>query len=203
MDLSRMNNGGGDFEQPPIGTHNAVCVAVIDIGTQKTNYQGQEKDTPQIVIRWEIDERMSDGKRFMVQGWYTASMNEKAKLRAHLEAWRGLPFKDADFAPGGFSLQKLLNAGCMLNIQHGETGKAKVTSVMKLPKGMAPLKAEVEPFLLDLQPGAFDRECFDALGKGMQDMIRRSPEWAKLNSNGAPPKTEPLYSSDLDDEIPF
>ena len=29
------DTGGGDFEQPPIGTHMARCVRVIDIGTQR------------------------------------------------------------------------------------------------------------------------------------------------------------------------
>ena len=35
------DSGGGEFEQAPAGTHMAVCIRVIDIGTQDGEYQGK------------------------------------------------------------------------------------------------------------------------------------------------------------------
>ena len=35
------DSGGGNYEQPPIGTHVARCIKVIDLGTQRGEYQGK------------------------------------------------------------------------------------------------------------------------------------------------------------------
>ena len=220
MDLSRFNQpGGGDFEAAPAGVHNAVCYAVIDLGTQtQAKFQSTEvEDVPLIELRWEIDEQREDGKRFMVMKRYRASMHEKAALRIHLEAWRGTPFKDSDFAPGGFSMQKLLGQGCQIQVTHSETGKAKIAAIMKLGKGMKPLKSEIEPFMIDLESAAtFDRQAFEALSENMKTTIAKSPEFQAImkagKANGATDRSgkrqpggmsEVVHTEDLDDEIPF
>ena len=222
MDLSRFNQGSADFEITPAGVHNAVCYAVIDLGTQEGSYMGKPKIAPKILLRWEIDERMEDGRRFMVQQRYTASMHEKATLRKTLEAWRGVPFTDKDFQPGGFNMRKLLGAGCQLQIVHAEKeGKtyANIAAIMKLGKGMPTLKPEIEPFMIDLEsPETFDREAFSALTDSMQEIIAKSPEFqavmaaTKAKANGATDRSgkrqsggmsEVVHTEDLDDEIPF
>ena len=48
------DSGGGDFEQPPVGTHVARCIKVIDIGTQKGEYQGKANSKRQCIIGWEL-----------------------------------------------------------------------------------------------------------------------------------------------------
>lgn len=214
MDLSRMNQGGGDFELTPEGVHNAVCYAVIDLGTQEGSYMGKPKIAPKILLKWEIDERMEDGRRFMVQQRYTASMNQKAILRKTLEAWRGVPFKEADFKPGGFSMRKLLGAGCQLQIVHVEKEDktyANIAAIMKLGKGMAKLAPEIEPFMVDLEtPQTFDREAYEGLSDSLKELIAKSPEFQALSAarNGAVKRqpggmSEAALSADLDDEIPF
>lgn len=184
MDVSRFGQGGGDFEITPEGVHNAVCIAVIDIGTQASSYQGKEKQTPKILVRWEIDELMEDGRPFMVQQRYTASMHEKATLRKHLEAWRGKKFTDAELGPGGFSMNKLLGAGCQLQIVHEENnGKtyANIASIMKLSKGMKALEPTVDPILLDLESAAtFDKDVWESLSDNMKEIIAKSPEYQAI-----------------------
>lgn len=216
MDLSRFNQpGGGDFEAAPAGVHNAVCYAVIDLGTQtQAKFQSTEvEEVPLIELRWEIDEQREDGKRFMVMKRYRASMHEKAALRIHLEAWKGSPFKDSDLGPGGFSMQKLLGRGCQIQVTHTETGKAKIASIMQLAKGMKPLKPDIEPFMIDLESAAtFDRQAFEALSENMKTTIAKSPEFQAImkasKANGGKPasttaKPDVVHTEDLDDEIPF
>lgn len=214
MDLSKMNQGGGDFELTPEGVHNAVCYRIVDLGTQEGLYMGKPKIAPKIMISWEIDERMEDGRRFAVHKRFTASMHEKATLRKTLESWRGKPFVEADFKPGGFEMSKLLGAGCQLQIIHepsqdGSRTYANIASIMKLGKGMAALTAENEPFILDL--AAFDREAYESLSDNLKEIIAKSPEFQALTAkrNGAPaakPAAKPAaveHTEELEDEIPF
>lgn len=216
MDLSQFSRGGGDgdFEAAPAGVHSAVCVCVLDLGTQEINFEGKTSLKPQVMLRWEIDERMEDGRRFLVSRKYTKSMHEKAGLRKALEAWRGVPFKESDFSPGGFSMHKLLGAGCQLQIVHVEKdGKtfANIASIMKLGKGMAALTPEIEPFLLELDKEVWDQQAFETLSDRMQEIIARSPEFqtikgrAPATNGAAKPGVKPpvKHTADLDDEIPF
>lgn len=221
MDLSRFKQGGGEFESAPAGVYNAVCIAVIDLGTQtQTKYQSQEtEEVPLVELRWEIDEMMPDGKkRFMVMKRYRQSMHEKASLRKHLEAWRGAAFKDSEFAPGGFSMEKLLGQGCQIQLGPNEKGNIGLVGIMKLAKGMKPLKPDIEPFIIDLEsPATFDADAFAALSENMKQTIAKSPEFqaiidakqAAKKTNGAKParvstQTPAIeHTEELDDEIPF
>lgn len=226
MEVSRFNQGGGDFEVTPAGVHNAVCFAVIDIGTQEGSYMGKPKIAPKIILRWEIDEDTEDGRRFMVQHRYTASMHEKAMLRKHLEAWRGKPFTDAELKPGGFTMDKLLGAGCQLQIVHEEKdGKvyANIAAIMKLAKGQKAIEPSIDPFMLDLESrDTFDKQVWEGLSDNMKDIISKSPEYqaiirpaattARAAANGAGKRiaggmsdeaAAVQHTADLDDEIPF
>jgi len=212
-------NNGGDFTPPPAGTHLAVCYRLIDLGTQLQEYQGQTKTQRKIMLSWELsEERMDDGKPFMVSQRYTYSSHEKSTLRQHLEAWRGARFKDSDFGVGGFDIRNILGKGCLLSIIHTEKdGKtyANISSLSKLPKGMTAPSPENEIVYLSLEPGEFKREVFEALSEGVKNIIRKSPEFA-LVAGGARPAYDdaPLpdnypgdngghHDASFDDPIPF
>ena len=125
------------FTPAPQGLHQAVCVDVIDMGVLEVTYGGKTKKQRKIRLAWQIDEDMDDGKPFLVQKRYTASLHEKATLRKELESWRGKPFTDDELA--AFDMERLLGVNCQLNIQHtvkgGET-YANVVSIVPLGKNM-------------------------------------------------------------------
>ena len=124
-----------EFNPAPEGLHQAVCIDVIDLGLVKS--QWGEKH--QVEIRWQL-ETLDDqtGLPFMVLRRYTLSLNEKAKLRHHLEAWRGRKFTSAELE--GFDLEKLLGVNCQIQIVHdiADDGRtwANVSAVVPLGKGM-------------------------------------------------------------------
>lgn len=193
---------GGDFELAPAGTHLAVCYRIIDLGTQKSTYLGKEKDAHKIMLSWELpEESMKDGRPFTISQRYTWSMNEKANLRKHLEAWRGLKFTDKDFGTAGFNIQKVLGVGCLLTVAHSEEGEkqfANITGVSKLMKGMATPKPTNELAYLWLSPDLWEPSTFHKLGHSLQATIMKSPEYAKVTGgvddsempppdDGAPP----------------
>ena len=198
-------NIGGDFMPPPAGTHVAVCYRVIDIGTQKVEWQGQTKFQRKIMLSWELtDEKMEDGQPFSVHQRYTLSSHEKALLRHHLEAWRGQAFTDAEFGPEGtFDIKNLLGKACLLGLVHQvKEGKtyANIASIMKLPKGQkapAPINAPVY-FSLD----EFEPRVFDALSEGLRKIIALSPEYAEATKIASTPSHD-RDEVPMDDEIPF
>jgi hypothetical protein len=193
----------GNYTPPPVGTHVAVCYRVIDLGTQETVYKGETKLAHRIMLSWELsNELMEDGKPFTTSKTYTLSMHEKATLRKDLEAWRGLPFTDSDFGPGGFNLKKLLGAPCMIGINAvpSENGKTyhKVSNVLRLPKGMQKPELVNEFVYVCLEQGEFDEEAFGKLSDKIKEDISKSPQYAALQVSPAQ-DTAPFP----DDDIPF
>lgn len=197
------NSGGGDFEQAPVGTEVARCIRIIDLGTQKGEYQGQVTRKRQNLISWELpntqmSEGESAGKPFMVSKFYTASLGEKANLRKDLVNWRGREFTPEELE--GFDPKNILGKCCMLSITSNDKGKSRVTAVMALPKGMIvpPQVNESIYFSLD----DFDLAIFDALSKGIKEMIQKSPEYAAAIS---PEKTAQSGAVDeeFNDDIPW
>ena len=210
---------GGDFELVPAGTHLATCFRVIDLGTQKSTYEGKEREQHKILISWEFpDELMDDGRPFTVGQRYTWSMSEKATLRKHLESWRGQAFADKDFAgpPNGFNIQNILGKSCLLTIAHKENGDktyANITAVAKLMKGMEPKPPLNVQMFLWLDNVAWDVNIFNQLGQGLQDIVKRSPEYVNLTSPAGKPTHDIAGRSlvhdernppdDMNDDMPF
>lgn len=126
---------GEDFgprELPPPGLTNAVCCGVEDVGNEWSEVYG--KLSHKIVILWELDERMKDGRPFMLSSSYTASLSEKANLRRDLETWRGRKFTPDELVK--FNLSKLIGAGCTLNVMVGPNKQGKERASIKgvMPK---------------------------------------------------------------------
>lgn len=198
------DSGGGNYEQPPVGTHIARCIKVIDIGTQKGEYQGKVTMKRQVIIGWELPgELMSEGehagKPFGVSKFYTASLNEKANLRADLANWRGRDFTPQEL--GGFDAKNVLGKCCMVSLTLSDKGKTRVTGVMAIPKGME-VPPQVNPtvyFSLD----EFDAKTFDSLSDGFKKMIQVSPEYQQVIKRGNDPVKPAGAFDDMDDDIPF
>lgn len=166
------------YELPPAGTFAARCCHVIDMGTQTVSYQGEEKRVHRIAIAWQLaDEVKSDGTPFVLSRRFTASLHEKSALRGFLEAWRGRAFTPEELK--GFSLAKLINAPCLLNVVHAEMdGKtyAEIKGASPLPRGMTPPPEVAEPILFDIDdPATWD--AFDRLTPRQQEAVAASPEW--------------------------
>lgn len=200
-----------NFTPPPAGTHLAVCTRIIDLGTQKTTYQGETKVQHKLMLTWELpDEQMEDGRPFTISKRYTWSMSDKATLRKHLEAWRGQAFKPSDFGPGGFDLKNVLGKGCVLSITQDEKdGKvyANIASVGKLMKGTSAPPTINEQVYFWLHEERFDPEVYARLSEGLRGIISGSPEYGELirirNGELSDHDAHNMRESDLDDDIPF
>lgn len=173
-----------NFELTPADTHLAVCYRLIDLGTQQTEWQGSVKRQHKIMLSWEFPDALmtegdNAGKPFTYHQRYTYSSSDKSSLRQDLEAWRGVPFSDADFEK--FDLGVLIGKGCLIGIVHQtKEGKtyANKSSIMKLPKGMTVPALVNEAVNFDLSE--FNQTVYDGMSEGLKAIIAKSPEYQAL-----------------------
>lgn len=197
-------SGGKEFAQAPEGTTIARCIKVIDIGTQKDEYEGKINIRRQCIITWELPNvLMPDGDHagepFVISKFYTASLSEKANLRKDLQLWRGKAFTPDELK--GFDSKNILGKPCMLNVTHTEKGKARVGAVMACPKGVE-IPAQINKTVyLSLERDEFVQATFDALSDGIKNIIMKSPEYTELSNKGAPRQGSAM--ADMEDDIPF
>lgn len=193
------DNGTSEYETAPSGSHVAICYSIIDIGTQRNDYQGEVNYKRQVIFHWELCHELMTGKNegrpFSVMKFYTASLNEKANLRIDLKNWRGRDFTPEELM--GFDAKNILGKPCILSVTLSDKGKAKVTGVTAMTKG-TPVQKQVNPsvyFSLD----SFDKELFESLPDWLKEKIKASPEYASLTGTKA---TSGSFS-DFESDLPF
>lgn len=205
-----------EFKQVPEGSHMARCFRVIDLGTQRWDYQGAPQIGRKVLIAWELHGEADDGSPMTTDDGrplsifkkYTLSLGKKANLRADLESWRGRAFSEAELA--GFDISQLLGAYCMVTVKHAKVGEktyANVASVTKWPsalKGRQPEAVNDEQFF-DVTDR--DMEVFDALPEWIQKQIKESVEWNGSRQSMSQASTAAGKAAtgfdDMDDDIPF
>lgn len=196
-----VSSSGENFKPVPEGTYVAVCLRVIDLGTQVSSFQGADKLQRKVLVAWEIPEvRVEfDGQEgpALIMKRYTASLSDRANLRKDLEAWRGRRFTEEELK--GFDLGALAGKACQVQVIHSTDGQyANINSIMALPKGMTPPKPEGVVVHFDLDN--YSDGQFQMLSEKLQNQVKLSPEWKALQ--GGPAYAAP-DTHDLNDDIPF
>lgn len=202
---------GGEFAPPPAGVFPAICYRFIDLGTQTTSFNNETKHQHKVMLSWEItdpEERMEDGRPWTISQRYTWSMHEKSTLRKTLESWRGKAFEEADFGPGGFNVQKLIGAPCLMSlVRVDKDGKTytNISAVTKMPKGMDAGTLANETIYFALED--YDSAVFSKLSESLQNIIKASPEYQALGRPRASGEyVPPHFDGDpgwSPDEAPF
>ena len=175
---------GGDRVLPPDGLHKARCIAVIDVGTQTSEFKGVEKQQRKVLIQFELPEEThvfdedEDARPLVVQKEYTANLGDKANLRKDLENWRSKPFTEEELK--GFDLKTLLGVACMLTTTT-KTSKAgnkytDITAIVPMVKGSKCPKQINDTMYFSLDDSG--EEEFETLHEWIQKKIQASPEGA-------------------------
>ncbi len=215
------STGNKEFKMVPPGSHLARCYRIIDLGTQATVWEGQQKFLRKVMIGWEVHGEEDNGKPLLTDEGeplamfknYTLSWSENANLRKDLQLWRGTPWTDAE--ANRFDLKNILGQWCMLNVVHaeGNNGKtyANVKSISAVPgvikkAGLPQGVNKLQLFRL-AEP---DWELYETFSKGLKAKIEASPEFNALKKRAAPQQAPqaPAGSTgsgfdDMEDDIPF
>lgn len=180
MDFGSTSN----FEQAPTGIHKARLFSIVDLGTQVGEYKGEPTKNRQLHFTWElVDELKEDGKPYVISNFYNQSLGEKSKFIQDMTSWFGkapaIPSKPEEKSAFVLDLLKsLLGKGCQLVIIDKE-GKHRISTVTGLSKSDKVEGDTVnETIFFDLD--SFDEDTFEKVSKGLQGIIQRSPEYAKI-----------------------
>ncbi len=170
------------------GSYLAVCVYSIGIGEQLHKYADSSNYHDDVVIGFELCgfTYEEDGKQlpFDVSSTYTASMDERAKLRKHIEAWNGRKMTDEE--ADAFDTNDLVGRPAMLGIVLNENGYNNISSIQAIPDSMIqmgmPMPQATMPLIkFDMEP--WDQTAFDALPEWAKKRIMKSTEYQKLHAS--------------------
>lgn len=186
------SKSSGSFTPVPVGMHLARCFRIIDLGTQKSSWQGADKFTRKILIQFEIHSEDESGKPMLtdkgeplsISKRYTLSLNENAILCKDLESWRGSSFSKEERK--GFDLEKLLNVWALLNIVKTLGGDGKeytnIETINPVPASMKRngLPQAHNPTMLYSIENSSPAD-FEKLSENVKKTIMNSPEWQEKN----------------------
>ena len=158
-----------EYTPAPEGLHQAVCIDVVDLGIQKTQFGDQVK----IEVRWVIEEiDPKTNKPYMVLRRFTPSLHKKSNLRPTLESWRGRKFNEEELK--GFDIEKLIGANCQLQICHNITSEgdtyANVQAVVPIAKNSTRL--------------AIPSDYVRVAEREKRDEFERNPDGTNHGTNG-------------------
>ena len=216
MSLTARDSGGGSFTPVTPGMHLARCYRIVDMGTQKTEFQGQAKHLQKVMLQFEVHGEDDAGKPLLtakgepmsISKNFTLSLAEKATMRKDLQAWRGKEFTPEELR--GFELKNVLGAWAMITASKALGGNGKeytnIVSINPVPvsikkAGMPEGFNKLAMFVIS-NP---DMELFETFGNGLKEKITSSPEWRARSPAPQPdPGSTGSGFDDMEDsDIPF
>lgn len=169
-----------EFELASEGTHNAVCCAFIDLGTQTVlNFTSKEEEEKrQCVIAFHlVNEKTSKGKNVTVRQTYTYTTSPKGNLFKVLQSWLGI--KNAN----EIEVETLVGKQALVTVKHNDSGQyANIVAVTSPPKGTKPFKSNEPQTCVILTPEDFDAGAFNELSEKMQGKIADTKEYLAASS---------------------
>jgi hypothetical protein len=186
---ARNTTGGGSKEQPPVGTHLARCVGLVDLGHQPSyEWQGKTVDSQfKVVFIYElVNENMEDGRPFWVDEDVKVSDYEPtqpgkvtSKMMARV---RTLDGHDGD-TNNGQALQGLIGKPCMVEVYHNDKGYANIKDVAGCPKGFAVPELRNPPIVFNTDEE--DVDTFLKFPEFRQNKIKNSLDFVGSGIHGA------------------
>ncbi len=185
------------WETPPCDRHPAVCIDIVPVGEEEQEYTDKQtgvttsKSVPKVFLVFQVwpedGLRDSEGRPFLIDNKFTASLAPAAILRLKLERWRGRmvngkvedrPFTNEELK--GFNLAKLKGVPCWLSL---------------IPNGKFVNVSDIEPYVDDsgnpITPApkpdltAYQRRTYKKKAKGEKNATAQSTGQQSPASSGS------------------
>ena len=174
----------GQRELPEEGAHNAVCIQVIDLGTQESRFNDVIKNVRKILVGFELpDLENEDGGPTIVSLQMSFTDSPKGNLMKTMKQWLGVK-------TGDFDMDDCLGKAAIITITHNTTDKgtfANITNVGQVTKGHKVRKPQSGLVSLYIDE-SFDAEVFEALPEWIRTKIASSPEYEDFGVPAKPSK---------------
>jgi hypothetical protein len=205
MSFVAKEGAGSDIPPIPDGLHRALCCWLVDLGRQRSEWNGEERIKHEVIVTFEFgdlshvfDPEKGEERRIMSK-FFTLSLHANANLRKFLQAWRGKPFSAEELK--GFDVSKVLGASCQLLIQTEETTKGP----RQVIANVMPYKGEAFQSSVGLVKYSVtepDEVAFEHLPEWIQQKCLKSLDWP---DRAADHPTDDSSKEDWKDEdkIPF
>jgi hypothetical protein len=199
---------GGSSNIPVIepGTYPGRCYLIADLGTHTEEFLGVKKTARRVIISFELPTEMAvfkegeEAKPRVISKEYALFMNEQSNLYKLIVSWFGI--KPTEEQKRKFDVTQFIGLAGMVTITHTENGKAKITNISKLMKGLTIDAPILEPVVFSLAD--FDEKTFDSLPKFIKTKIEASPEYQKLKAPKAAPKSQlPNQKATIPEPVPI
>ena len=204
------SKGESNIEPVPEGLHAGVLVGLYDVGTQYS--EKFDNSMRKLVLAFELPElplieveRDGEKKHLprVVSLRLTRSLNEKSRLRALLESWRGKRLTPEE--ANAFDMARVLGIPALVQVMHEQKpdGKvfANVNNLLPLPKGQA-VQASTPPFLFSVDQLEAPADIEGAgLPQWIADLVKGSREFERLSKRSVKavtpsrPASAPLASA--------
>jgi hypothetical protein len=176
--MFRFTTKPSSYALPTVGETNVRVCKMIDLGTQKSTFNGKVKTDRKLMVYFEIlsDQRKNNGAPFIITKIYTASMHKMASLRKDLEDMRGEPFTTSE--ANSFDAVWMLGRNFRATVGHkarGESMHACIERLAPLPNDAFCIDAVIKPIMFSLNDPDFS--TYVTLSDSVRDMIEASPEW--------------------------
>lgn len=198
--------GGGGGEKAPPGNHPAVLVAIVGMGTQKSDYQGVVKWNRRAFFVWELVTKKNSlsGKNHLIGIDLTMSFAEKAKLKAFVESWQGRAIPAGE----SFDVSELLGKPCLLSVKM-KGDWPRIDGVAAVPELMTVPPSQTKPLAWTLA-GKQPNTVLDIpewvpwlYGKSLSEHVKACKEWG----GDIAPVSEGHFSAEVptnaEQEVPF
>jgi hypothetical protein len=216
MPLEGKATSGPTGELPPPGSHAAVLVALLVLGTFKEVFdRGTPKERTaeleKALLVFELTGLRQPGQAHgpVLSKDYNLAFSPKAGLRLMLEKMRGRPYSDGD----DIDLRKMLNTAFLLTVTH-EVSKnkgnafAKVKDLSPVPKGLPVPPASIQPVVWEVATGLpypeGDWVPTHLYGQAIKELIKEARE-SNLPAPGAqqPGHQQPPASPSATVDVPY
>lgn len=195
------------FEVIEEGTYPAVCVAVVDLGTQRVTFGQNAYDQHKVYLAFELAEKDGQGRPFLIASDYALVTSGKSRLRPLIAGLFGKEAAETD----KFDVAKFRGMPCLLTVAHHETASgrtvAQINSISRVPKGQKVEPPEHRSFVYEIGQGV-EQPLYGLpdwlpylYGKPVPEVVAQAKEWRDRTEQHAAAEGEAEVGDDPN--IPF